>query len=221
MFAVNNFLKIKTGSILLFVSIFLVFVFLLKKSDDKPSVETALSKTGTLDKTFVDLDLNIEAHKVRAVVEPTSLIKQQGKINGINPPVKFEKDLETSLKIQKIPDIWLEYIDDKNQIIKVELPEKAMEFIKKRWLGTLQYSFQNQSTDESEIKFNINKNYINDAAVYATKIDDFEITTPLEKRNISTEEAFAIVNLTAKLAIQRYEELKNMAAHVKPQKIGE
>ncbi|HMS40148.1 MAG TPA: hypothetical protein PKE69_07985 [Pyrinomonadaceae bacterium] len=161
---------------------------------------------------------SFEGKNSAATISYALFTKQQVKVKGENFPVKFERDLETSLEIQEIPIIWLEYTDEKNQTTKVEIPKKAQEFIKKRWLNTLRYSYQNQSTNDRETKVNIQENYLNDAAVYATTIVDFEIVTPFGKRNISQEEAFEIMRIVAGLAINRYEELQNMSLQVNLQK---
>jgi nuclear transport factor 2 (NTF2) superfamily protein len=217
----ENSSRVKIGFLLLFICVLLGFALLLRKSPN-------LNETGvaafieSADSAQINSNPGSKnSNKAMLVVKPTPFIRQQGKVKGENSIVKFEKDLNTSLTIQNVPSIWLEYTDERNQIKTVKIPEKIQDFIEKRWFRTLQYSYQNQLTSNREIKANIYKNYINDAAVFATAIDDFEIITPLEKRKISQEEAFAIINLTAKLAVERYEELQKMASQLKAQKISE
>lgn len=212
-------LRIKAGSIFLFFAIFLSLVLLFQKSDElqeeKPS---SISQNEESKQLFTKSD-SADLPKGIVTTAPTPIINQQGKVKGEISQVNFENDLETSLKIQQTPTIWLEYINENNKVEKVEIPKKVQSFIEKRWLRTLQYSYQNQSTDDWETKISINKNYINDAAVYATSIANFEIVTPLEKRNISREEAFEMMRIVAKLAIDRCKELQNMSAVVNTQKI--
>lgn len=145
-----------------------------------------------------------------------SLTKRQWTIKGKNAPVTFEKDLETSLKIQKTPRVWLAFIDENRQTVAVDISTKAAEFIEKRWTKTLEYSYKNYSAADRETKIEINKNYLNDTAVFAQKL---EIATSSETRKISLDEGLEIMNLVAVLAIGRYEELRNMASQVNSQKI--
>lgn len=212
--------RIILGLILLFISVFLSFYLALYRtgSSDK-SIERKPDSAS--EKQISASRMPENSNTGNAVLAPPPFIKQQGKVKGLNSFVKFEKDFETSLKIQETPKIWLEFVDENNQVKIVELPKQAQEILQKRWTKTLAYSHQNVSTNDRETKFSIQKNYINDAAVFATKIDDFEIMTPLEKRKISLDEAFAMVHLTAEFAIQRYHELRNMNSQVNPQKISQ
>lgn len=152
---------------------------------------------------------------------PEKKLDLRGKVNGEISAVKFKKNLQASLITQDTPKIWLEFTNEKNETQKVELPKQILEIIKKRWQRTLYYSDQHLSASDREEKIAINKNYLNDAAVFATAIDDFQITTPFEKRKISTDESFAIVSLTADFAIERYKQLKNIDSQIKPQKISQ
>ncbi len=196
--------RFKFGAILFLGCLLLSFALLLQKTDESQKTK------------------NVSSFETNSVVDSnllsSSFTKNQVKIKGENLPVKFERDLETSLEIQELPKIWFELTDETNQVVKVEVPKNAQEFIKKRWLNTLKYSFQNQSTNDRETKINIQENYLNDATVYATTIDDFDIITPFEKRKISQEEAFEIMRVVAGLAINRYEELQNMSLQVNLQK---
>lgn len=217
----NSTLQLKLGFALLLVSIFLTVIFMGLKNQDSGKSATIFqesSKTTEIEKKQ-NLELKSDLPIAVAVVKPTPFIIQQGKATGKNSTIKFEKDLETSLKIQNIPEIWIEYLNENNESDKVELPAKAKEFINKRWLNTLNYSLQTQKANDYKTKVNINENYLNDAAVFATKIDDFPIKTSLGKRNISTEEAFDLMSLTASLAIERYLELQKMAAQINSTRI--
>lgn len=216
-------LQLKFGIILfVFSGLLMILLFDSKKNDfARQTSEQKHSKSNFERKELVNIEESDNSPRFEILAEPASFIERQGKVKGINSIVKFEKDLETSLKIQEIPNLWLEYTNENNEIVKVEFPAKAKELIKKRWQNTLSYSHQNQNTDEREIKIEINANYINDAAVLATAIENFSIITPSEKRNISRKEAFDIVNLTARLAIERYKELKNIGSQINPQKVIE
>lgn len=208
----------KFGLILLFISIFFSFALFLKKTSDSKDELISTTKNESSD-PIVDKSNYENLNKAFVSIAPTPIANQQGRVKGKTSPVKFEKDLETSLKIQQVPTLWLEYTNENNQLIKVEPPEKAQEFIRKRWFRTLQYSYQNQSTNNREAQLDINKNYLNDTAVYATTIADFEVITPLEKRNISREEAFQMMKIVAELAIDRYKELQNISLQINSQKI--
>lgn len=201
--------RVKIGSILLSVSIILAFALFLRKT---------VTLHQTKDISFAEVET---ANKSGNLTLSSLSSEHTGKVKGRNPLVKFESDLENSLRIQKIPKIWLEYKYKNNQIIKVEIPEKVQQIIEKRWTGTLQYCYLKNLISDRNNWLNIEEKYINDAAVYATTIDEFEIVIVAEKRKISLDEAFAIVHLTAKLAIERYKELQNMASETNPQKFDE
>jgi hypothetical protein len=215
-------LKTKIGIFLLFLSI--ISAFLLSLGIHAGSEYIQPDNLAEAE----ELQLLNESPKVEAKIreqiigdtisEPTPFIKQQGKVKGENSVVKFEKDLETSLKIQEAPKIWLEYADENSKVVAVDIPLKVQSFIEKRWINTFKYSYQNQMADKRETKVDIYKNYLNDSAVFATTIDDFEITTPQEKRKISREEAFAIIHLTAEFAVERYKELERTASQLESRK---
>lgn len=212
--------RTKIGLFLLFVSILLVAAFLLGKTNEQAINNDSFADDKTSNK-LAEISSSGNTAKFVVSASSTPIIRQQGTVKGINSDVKFEKDFETSLKIQEVPDVWFEYGDENNKGVKVEIPVKVKELIKKRWFNTLQYSYQNQNTNDREIKFNINRNLINDAAVYASKIEDLQIITPLEKRKISREESVQLMRLTANLAIERYKELQRMAAQINSPKISE
>jgi hypothetical protein len=209
--------RVKIGSIFFFSAIVLSFTFVLKK----PDTTTQTQNNSSFKFENSDNTISENSNKLAVSVAPASFVIQQGTVKGENSPVKFDSDLETSLKIQEIPLIRLEYANESRQIMKVELPAKVQKIVAIRWLKTLQYCYLKQRATDYESEVNIEESYINDAAVYATTIDDFEITTPLEKRKFSQKEAFAIIHLTANLAIERYEELQNMTSQTNPRKIDE
>ena len=221
----NKPLLTKLGLSLFFISLLFGFILILQKTEKSSEVKPDLNSSVKKENFQVSVESAKVGEEMSRIVgvaaEPTPFIKQQGKVRGENSIIKFEKDLETSLKLQKLPKIWLEFIDENNQVKIVRIPKQAEEILQKRWVRTLDYSYKNLSANDSETKFSILKSYYNDAAVFAKKIDTFEITTPLEKRKISEEEAFAMVHLTAKFAIERCKELQNMALQTNPLKISE
>jgi hypothetical protein len=209
--------KFKLGIMLWLIALVLSFAVSLYKTENSNTTELDSAPANQVTTSPSPENLN----ELKVVLAPTPFIKQQGKVKGESSPVKFEKDFETSLKIQELPKIWLEFTDADNQTIIVDIPKQAEEFIQKRWITTFEHSYKNQSTSDRSIKLEINRDYLTDAVVFAQKLQKFEIKTPLEKRNISLEEGFEIMKVVAKLSIERYEELQKMASQVNPQKISE
>jgi len=150
---------------------------------------------------------------------PTPTLKQQAKVKGLNSPVKFERDLETSLKMQELPEIWFEYTDDDGEIIKLEIGKKAKEYILSGWNHSLESCLKNASAIDYDTRLEIQGSYINNAAINGQALGELRIETPFEKRKISEDEAFAVVALVAGLAIERYQELEKMAAQTNSREI--
>lgn len=217
-------LKTKIGIILFSLSIVSAFLLNSRLSEESNYTQPEdLPESKKLQLT--NKSPNVEAENQQRIMSGTTLeaaptAKQQGKAKGENSVIKFEKDLETALKIQETPKIYLEYTDENNIIVAAALSPKVQSLIEKRFHNTLEYSYQNQIAGSREAKTRVYENYLNDAAVFATKIDDFEIATPQGKRKISRKEAFAIMHLTAELAIQRYTELRRMAMQLESRKSG-
>jgi hypothetical protein len=199
------------------IALILSFAFSLYKTENSNKTEL-VSAPANQNTTLPIIKQNGMANGAFA---PTPFIKQQGKVKGENSPVKFAIDFETSLRIQELPKIWLEFTDEDNQQIIVDVPKQAEEIIQKRWIGTFEYSYKNQSTNDRDEKIEIWMHYANDAVVFAQKLQKFKIKTPLEKRNISLEEGFAIMKVVAEFSVERYEELQKMASQANQQKISE
>ncbi len=210
----NKHLPLKIALTLLAVSLCIAAHFYYSASSTK--TDSALTEPGAADQLPEPSKRN---EMVLGASVPPQVVKHEGKVNGRISDIKFQSDLETSIKTQEAPELWLEYADKNGGEVTLKLPRKANDILRRRWQRTLELSLKNVSASDREAKLDIKKNYLNDAAVMAVQLQEIQISTSLEKRKISEDESFALVHRMAKYAVERFTELNAMSEQVIVQKI--
>ena len=143
-----------------------------------------------------------------AARETPSDSSQKAKPNGENSPIKYAEDLETSVKQQEQPDIWLELKDNDGKILKTGLPSEMQDLIKQHWknLFVCMYGLDH-STD-----YNYRRKILIDASAVVTelhhKVPSYQINTPDGKRDLTSEEMTDILTFQANLGNIRYSQLE-------------
>jgi hypothetical protein len=206
-----RYLPLKIALSLLAILLFACAAAYVYRISNPTSTKSDITGQNTRSDLLTTEPLQSDGPRGEIKLVPPPIIKQEGNVQGQTSILKFEKDLETSLKIQEVPDLWLEYTDENGYVVKVVLPRKAKDSLRQRWQNTLKYTDQNLSADDRDVKIDIQKSYLNDTAVRAVELEQIEISTPAEKRKISEKEAFELVAHMAKYAIDRYMELSSIS----------
>lgn len=150
-----------------------------------------------------------ESKATVVLVTPTPFTGQRAIVRGENLPIKFAGNFQDSIKQQEPPHVWLEFPQQNEENLKVELGEKINEKLKAIWQVSLTYrnvKRNSKSPDELyDASFNHSMTYIHSR----DEMMILEVDSPDGKRRLTEGEIEEIIDVAINLMVDRYEELND------------
>lgn len=126
---------------------------------------------------------------------------------GENSEIKIETDLKTSLENQEHPNLWFEYKDEKENIVKKEISNEIIEIIDNKWKSHLIYLYHKNITDNKDAIYESTFGNSMEGETSSKKLEKLEIELPKKRKNFTKDEIRTLIVLQEKLASERFEEL--------------
>ncbi len=143
---------------------------------------------------------------VNKPVEKTKIDFPQGIPNATKSELVIDKDFQTSLSLQKLPKMWLEFQQNEETKI-IEFSTEMKKLFDSRWTELIYFRLKMYSTFGQEEKSQIAKDEILKQLEFNRQIDLIEINSPEGKRRISKEESNFTADLFYDLLRERIEEI--------------
>ena len=131
-----------------------------------------------------------------------------------NSPIIFQKDLETSIRTQKPPSIELEYVSADRSRVGLTLSRETKVEVERLWQSTLENSLANMRVTDHASAVEVQKNYLNDTAIFISELQSTTIATP-DGNRLLDRETTATARVINELAIRRFNELWEMSQDIR------